>query len=761
MIVGLGLLRAFLAISHRLRPGRRRVTLVERLEQVPKRGLPLREPVSIYWNEHQVPFIEARHDRDLAVALGVVHGHLRLAQMEMMRRAATGRLSEVVGPLAVDLDHALRVIDLGRAVPQIIDAMPDATRLWMEGFADGINAVIANAKAAGAGRRPDEFALLRIEPEPWTVRDLVTLGRLASTDFTWKVWMRLLRLRRRPDWPAHWQRLMRDAATPVPSYTGAGSPGQEALRGLLDAFGRHGSNSVAVAAGRSTTGSALLASDPHLGIVLPNLWLMAGYRSPSYNVAGLMIPGVPAMALGRNPWIGWGGTNMHAASSELFDVTDVPAGDIVERRERIKVRWWPDREVTIRETAFGPIITDAPLLGVLPGKRLALHWIGHGPSDEITALLGVNRARNWQEFRDALKGFAVPAHNMIYADREGHVGQAMVAVLPRRPHGSPPDLFAARDARCHWERLVTSNDLPARIDPPAGFVASANNRPEVATNVPVGFFFSPDDRVRRLKALLGGPDPVSMDALKALQRDVLVPSALELRDCLLGIAHGNGAGPARDGERHHLVEALRSWDGRYDVESTGAVALELLVYHFARELSGEAGLAVYGASWEPWALLRDDIARTAPDRLARAIEPAIERAAAAATRSGCWGDMHRLQLPHLFAMVPGLARRYTFVDMPSAGSNETVMKTAYGFSDTRHAARLGSNARHITDLADPDANYVALLGGQDGWLGSTTFLDQMALWRSGDYIRLPLRPETARSLYPHHMDLTPPESPLG
>src|SRR5690606_28430469 len=122
---------------------------------------------------------------------------------------------------------------------------------------------------------------------------------------------------------------------------------------------------------------------------------------------------------------------------------------------------------------------------------------------------------------------------------------------------------------------------------------------------------------------------------------------------------------------------------------------------------------------------------------------------------GAWGDAHRLRLGHAFGTVPGIGRRYRYVDVPVGGSNESLMKTAHGFSGDRHAARFGANARHISDFADPDANFVVLLGGQDGWLGSTTFLDQFPLWRRSQYIQVPLSPETVRERFPHETVLTP------
>src|SRR5690606_29499769 len=157
--------------------------------------------------------------------------------------------------------------------------------------------------------------------------------------------------------------------------------------------------------------------------------------------------------------------------------------------------------------------------------------------------------------------------------------------------------------------------------------------------------------------------------------------------------------------------------------SKGALAFELIAYHFILARHGRRNLAAYLATWDPWALLREDLAHTDRARVRAAVHQAARRAEAAFIRLGTWGEAHRLRLTHAFASAPRTGRRFRFADLPTGGSNETVMKTAYGFAPGRHRVRLGANARHISDLGDPDANWFVLLGGQDGWLGSANFLD--------------------------------------
>lgn len=709
---------------------------------MPRRGLPVEAPVEIRWNDHLVPFIEAHSDRDLAAALGLVHAHLRLAQLELLRRIAQGRLAEAVGPVAVPLDHTLRAIDLGRAVPAILAALPDATRDWLGGFVAGIN----HHLAAGI-EPPPEFRLLGIAAAPWSIGDVLGIARLAAADVNWLIWLRLLRLPRGDDWPETWARLIADGTAPLPSLGAGHGDAANLFDQIVLGLGRAGSNAVAVSGRRSATGQPWLAGDPHLGLSLPSVWLQAAYRSPSYNVAGLMIPGIPPIAIGRNPWLAWGGTNLHAASSELFDVSALPPAEIAERRMRLAVRWSRPRNIVLRETAYGPIISDAPLFASGDGKALALRWVGHEPSDEIGALLAINRARDAASFRRAAAGVAVPGQNLVFADSAGRIGRLPAAWLPRRAPVPPADLVSPIAAAAAWMERATSPDFLAEIDPPRGFVASANDRPEPGEFL-VGWFFSPNDRAERLTRLLRASERVDAAELSELLSDVAAPAALELRDRLLAEL----GPPPRDCP---VFAALVAWDGRYDANSPGALAFELVVARLIEAEIPPARRAVFGVAWHGRRLLVEEIERLTPEHRARTLREALAGSRPVFRRLGNWGGAHRLRLAHPLGALRWIGRPYGFIDWPWPGSADTVFKSSHGLVTGRHHAGYGSNARYLFDLSDPDANRLVILGGQDGMPGSAAFHDQAALFRRGEYVEVPLSPDTARARFRHSTLLEP------
>jgi penicillin amidase len=717
-------------------------SLEERLAMLPIKDAPVSRPVTIFWDDHQIPFIEAQTDDDLAAALGIVHAHLRLGQMELMRRLAQGRVSEMAGRGGLGLDRLVRSFDIGRAVPQILVSMPIETRSWLENFARGINHCLDHAP-----ERPREFALLDLKREPWSIGDLVLLGRLIAADVNWIVWLRLLKFRRLADWPQLWRRLLHHDMLSFQSGNGEGAI-SDAAKALFGGALRSGSNSLAVAAARSESGGALIANDPHLSITLPNPWLLAGVKSPSHHAVGLMVPGIPFIAIGRNPWVAWGGASLHAASSDLVEV---PLGTALsERVETIRVRGEAEIALRVAESPWGPVVSDLPVFASGNGK-LALRWMGHQPSDEFTAMLRVGQARNWDEFRNAFDGYALPGLEMNFADSCGHIGQLMAAKLPRRKNAEPSDIVSLADDG--WDSPMQSADLPSRFDPPEGFVASANARPEDSTPI-VGFHFSPQNRLMRLRHLLSKEGTLSVRGLMRIQGDVHMAAALDQRDALLAWLRDM---PPRAATRR-MCDALETWDGNYHAQSCGANAFELLFFHLARELVPRACRSAYEAAWGTRTLTWQDIMAVPAVIRVQALGRAARRAVRDFKCGMIWGERHRLRLAHPFGLIPVIGQRYRFADLPASGTSESLMKTAHALTNRRHGASYGSVARHISDLSDPDANYFALLGGQDGWFGSANFTDQMGLWQRGEYVALPLRASSAAASFRHRTMFLPGQS---
>ena len=722
--------------------------LAARLAEMPLQDARVSAPVRIYWNDQLVPFVEADTDDDLAFGLGVVHGHLRMGQLEVFRLAARARLAEALGPPVTDVDHTLRILDIDKAVPAMKRSLPPDTRSWLESFVRGINHVQRLSKP------PHETVVFGLGRIPFSVEDVLAIGRLAAVDVNWLSAIALLPLRQHPEWAAIWERVVETGTNGATSFR------QEDLSSVLRGPGEQGSNAFVVGGQRTRSGRPLLANDPHLGLTVPNFWLIVGMRSPSYEAVGFMIPGVPAIAVGRNRDIAWGGTNMRAASSDLIRI---PRGTPVSRRrEVIKVRFLRDREVEVRDTSFGPVISDAPLVNWPENDLLVLRWIGHDPSDELTALLRVNRSQDFEQFRSSFESWAVSSQNFLYADRHGHIGQVMAARLPVRRGALWEDLVRPA-SEVAWVETRTTDSLPFVLDPEDGLLVSANNRP---TNTDeLGWSFSPDDRARRLRALLENERSLDLAVVRKVMLDTYSAHAVRIRDLVVPALDRLRVDPKIPG--YDLIGVLRRWDGFYQADAEGPLAYELLyaalVERFFREsfLRGGRFEQELFDTFVALDTTRDLVAErlTACQRedghCRSVLIEALEEAERRRGNLRRWGDAHRLVVQHPFARIPFVRSRYQVADLPANGGSQTILKTAHAPVRGRHESFFGAQARFVADLSHPDENYFVLLGGQDGWINAEQYADQVSLFRNGQLVRVPLQSETVRATFSRVTVLVP------
>jgi penicillin amidase len=376
--------------------------------------------------------------------------------------------------------------------------------------------------------------------------------------------------------------------------------------------------------------------------------------------------------------------------------------------------------------------------------------MGHRPSDEITAMLRLGAAHNWQEFKNALEPFAVPGLNMLYADHAGHAGHALAAWIPY--HRSADDLIVPYADT--WTDVLHAGRLPSWYDPSNGVLASANDRPpHDSPDFLIGRFFSPPGRAGRLETLALQSSTIDTAVLARLQQDVKSETSLRSARRLAQAVREEGL---LNGRSAALLQLLESWDGHYDADSRAASLYELVLHDVANGFYPRGTLAAYGATWAIRDLICADLEAAPEDEIAPLVRAALTRRARRGTVAP-WGELHRLRLDHSLGSLPG-GKRYRFFDLPVGGCSDTVMKTSNALAKGRHTVRFGSNARQICDMSDPDENHFVVLGGQDGWFGSTTFADQVSLWREGRYIRLPLRDAVVRASFPHVVQLMPAQA---
>ncbi|HET6196817.1 MAG TPA: penicillin acylase family protein [Acetobacteraceae bacterium] len=520
------------------------LTLPPRSQQARIAGLS--GPIDIGFDADGIPRIHATSATDAAAALGFVHARDRLFQMDMMRRFASGRLSEIAGPTTLPTDRMTRTLGLRRRALEDYPTLPAATRAMLEAYTRGVNAWIAERGRFGA----PEFLFLGA-PEPWQPVDSLLWGQIMglSLSLNWRTELSRQALAGRiPQqmidelWPP-----AGGAGRPEAALSPALSHIAEALAVVLPRFPDPftlpdtASNEWAVDGRHTATGAPLLAGDPHLAFGFPSIWYLARIETPDGLLAGATAPGVPFLVLGHNGRIAWTFTTTGADVQDVFIETSAGDGQyqtpdgprpFLLREERIRVRGEPDQVLTVRETRHGPVVSD---LRDPVGPILAVSMANLEPGNSAAAgLLALNQARDVEAAGKAAALITAPVQNLLVADRD-RIALFVTGRVPirRAGDGSAP---VSGDGSHDWTGWASGEQLPHIVSPASGRLVNANDR-IAPPDFPVflGRDWFGDWRAARIRELLGRSDRHTATDFARMQVDVHSPFARQVLPALLAV----------------------------------------------------------------------------------------------------------------------------------------------------------------------------------------------------------------------------------
>lgn len=767
----------------------------------------LSAPVEITRDAAGRPTLVASSRTDALRALGWLHGHERRFQMDLQRRSAAGELSGLFGEATVAYDRQRRRHQMREVAERAWAVLPARQRADLEAYAAGVNAGVA-----ALGGRPFEYQLLRLDPDPWTPVDSLLSGmamyfslqvpgtrpdalRAAwddalGTRVTEWLWADPAATRwsspntgptRPPLLPPPPEVL--DLRSPAPT---ASAPTRRGIAGADPAETLHaGSNAFAVAGRRTADGRAILANDPHLSLGLPNTWYPAHGRwtaedGSTHSISGATLPGLPVWAIGSNGHVAWGMTHAAVDSVDAVVVETVP-GDpdhylspdgplpFVDHAEQISVRGRPSVTEVVRTTIWGPLEgTDAQ------GRPLALRWVAHLPVALDLTLGDLPGARTLEEAVDTGARAAGPALGMIVASADGRIGWVLAGALPLREGFDGRTAGTWSDGSRRWTGLVPPAGHPRIIDPPSGFIWTANAladaRPS-AREIPEDADMDPglrSSRIRDRLAALSDRSDLSPEHLLAIALDAQSAALLPWRDVLLNHLQASATTPGS--ERAALAAGLRSWDGTMAVDSVPArvvrsfrqqVAIRALTPFSSRVASAGKGFEPFARSWSNGvpqnvheALLQ--LAELKPPHLldprfadwdalfAEALKDVLRQAREAGGLSRfTWGAVSSPRILHPLSLaVPLLAPFLDAPDQPLPGESDSPRANARAF---------GASLRIAVSPGAEDQGLFHMPGGVSGHPWARHYLAGHADWVAGS--ATPLRPDSSS----HRLVLQPQE----
>ena len=773
----------------------------------------LQSQATVERDQWGIPHIRAASVQDLAEAQGFVTAEDRLWQMDLLRRAARGQLSEVLGPATVELDKDFRVLNFSRAADVDMKMMSPEVRRVMEAYARGVNHFIE----LRSNRLPIEFTLLHYKPKPWEPSDSLVLAcymyrtltdtrqeEMRRAMVTAKVGPELAKdlfradasmdhfvvgdtgngkdgRAARADDPENDEDsvdpedVLKADRRPESSPNAAGVPGittalasevvdwlSESQRQIRRSLG---SNNWVVSGEHTATGKPLLANDMHLELTLAPIWYEVHLTAPEWNVKGFSLPGAPMVVVGHNDRIAWGFTNNGADVLDLYIETINPANadeylvngawkkaDVYD--EVIKVKGKPDEHLRLVVTRHGPVVYQDG------NKSYAMRWTVLEPGALCTFYNWLGKARNWAEFREMMKGIWGPGQNVVYADVDGNIGYILGAHVPLRKkgHGEVPVPGETEDYE--WTGYIPFEELPQAFNPESGLIVTANARVTGPNyKAYITDHWEEPYRTARIYDLLHGKQGLRPEDMLRVQADTYSYPHVFIAEQL--VAASNTA-PPKDERTKKLIQQAKDWNGMADANSPVVSFLDVTMYralHLILEphLGNDAELY----QWRSIAFLQRILTERPARWLPSDYKNYDELLAAAADQA-----VKRLQEktndkdPEDWAW-----KRFNYLDMLHPIGREGLLKKLLSITNQPQSGTLfspraagrhhGPSERFVANLADWDDSIMVITGGESGQPGSEHYRDQFSYWYEGKPIYAPFSDAAEARAKRHMLTLQP------
>jgi penicillin amidase len=769
----------------------------------------LQGKVEVLRDAHGVPHIRATSLGDLMFAQGYVTAQDRLWQMDLTRRIAQGRLSELFGSRTLHSDIENRTLGMKQAAERGVKELdPEEQKLLLD-YAQGVNAFIS----AHQNRLAIEFLLLRYDPEPWLESDslevALNMARLLNTSW--------------PDEPMR-ERVGRKLGSaelendifparspldrPVAELSlGSSAPAKLSVGGLAtttslqpplleppgeapaplgenlsdldpmlqalessNSYTGVGSNNWVVSGAHTRSGKPLLANDPHLPLGIPSIWYMVHLEAPGLDVSGACLPGLPMVIIGHNRHIAWGVTNTDPDVQDLYEEAFDPQNpheyfydgkwlEDSERTERIKVRGKLDEALLVKSTRHGPILPDT-------GRRhLALAWTALLPHALHFPFLKIDRARNWREFTDALHGFAGPMQNFVYADTEGNIGFYAAGWVPIRKRGNGSVPVPGSSDEFEWLGVVPFQDLPHAYNPRGGIIATANGR-VVPDDYPyfITSMWGAPYRTARIFQLLEAGRSFTVEDMLKIQMDIHPLDDEWLQRRLIAATKDY---PPQAPDVRFAMEKLQAWDGEATVDSAATLVCELTkttLLH--RILAPRLGDDLAGYRCPMSTAFLQTVIDNKPDRwlprgdhdFNQTLMKSLEEAVAQIPRlvgtddhnAWQWGITIPLTFRHpLGGALRPLGWLLNVGPFPQSGTANTIKRATRG---------VGPSMRMVIDLGEIDSSVQNITFGESGQPFSPYYKDQFEAWYHGQSFPMLFSDEAVNKGGVHRLVLEPAQA---
>jgi len=726
----------------------------------------LKAKVEIIRDSYGMPHIYAQTDEDAYFALGYCMAQDRLFQMDMVRRAARGRLAEILGQDLVPVDRFFRTITAGKSVEDIAAAYPIEARAASKAYTQGVNYFIEHHK----GPLPIEFTILGYEPEPWQVSDGSAVHYYMAWDLNTAFSIEMLYaavIDRVGEKMA--QDIFPDYAQGYPTIIPEGIASLDFLKSLnfarevLGTEGGGASNSWVISGKNAANGAPILANDPHLGHGAPGIWYEAHLTAPSMNVSGSILPGIPFVVIGANEYVAWGWTNVMADDADFYIEKINPTNpnqyefmgrweDMTVKEEIIKVKGAEDVKFKVKLTRHGPIIDDVNNLKESKGTSLSMRWTAYEML-QANPFIYLNTARSIDDIEKAVEHFKCPGQNWVYADNKGNIGYWAAVGIPIRDGFSGAVPVPGWDGKHEWKGYVPTAEQPHMRNPSRGWIATANNK-HVGDDYPypISHYYVMPDRFVRIQEMITAKKKFDVNDFESMQDDFYMVLAKEWVPMMLKSLFDEKLSE----KEKKALSTLKDWDFVASAEGIAptvfhATINEMVKNTFKKRLGDELYGPYIENSFVVFNAMRNLMVQGQSSWFDDPDTPEIEGIDEIVVKSfkeaviyldgqmgdnvdaWQWGKLHTLTIYHPFGKSSSLMGYFMNIGpFPMGGSFATVNPQPYRLSNPWEGYH-GASLRYIIDFSNMKNSLRVIPAGISGNFMSPHYDDQTEMWRTGKY----------------------------
>ena len=726
--------------------------------------------VSVVYDENLIPHIFAENEVDLYRVQGYVTAKHRLWQMEFQTMAAAGRIAEIVGPVAIDLDRMTRRKGLAFGVEKTMDYLmeedPESLSL-LEAYADGVNQYIQELSPA---HLPVEYKILNYRPEKWTASKSILLLKYMTDMLVGDRDLEYTNLRKAlgdemlnklfPEYPIGVEPIIEKGHKWGFNAERAAMPDSldypnDAL--ILDPLPQPtegtGSNNWAVSGAKTKSGSPILANDPHLSLNLPSLWYAMQLSTPDHTVKGATLPGALGVISGFNESIAWGVTNATRDTRDWYKIT---FQDDSRRAYKYGDRWRPTEfrveeikvkgeEVfldTVVYTHYGPVVYDRSFNANRQDLNFALKWNVHEGSNEQKTFLELNKAKNYEDYGNALNHFTAPAQNFVFAAKNGDIAMRVQGKFPLKWKGQGKFFMDGSDPQMEWQGYIPNAHNASTLNPARGFVSSANQHPADST-YPYYVFDNSYEfyRNRRLNKRLAEMKAITVEDMQNLQFDDFYLHAAEALPVMLGMVGEDFNG---DETAKKYLGIMKEWDFYADPNQKGPTLFYVwwrkTYDQIWKEFDEIKGPVVRPSYYQTvWFLKNEadgdvfDLKNTseregASDHVKNGFKELLSEMKDWEENEGdfAWANYKKTTIQHLVPQFTSFSQANVYTGGGAGMLNAT-------------SSRHGASWRMVVELGEEVNAFGIYPGGQSGNPGSKYYNNFIGKWANGEYLDFKLR----------------------